>query len=198
MKEQKYVIWQNIDTDYDGMREDYQECNDLSDEEMEEVSDYTISMWAYETNDYYLDDERVNLDIQLDDEIIVIGELGLWNGRVSGYKIIKSGNIKDCLCCDDDYVEWYCDRYDMRGTGIHHDGRNYYLYRTWKNGITEQQKENFLERIYYKKSAHKDILRYTRSIRPYISAVYGWGGKQKKVVRKQKVVLNNSREVLSA
>ena len=178
MKEQKYIIWQNIHTDYEGMREDYQECHDLSDEEMEEVTDYDISMWASENNDMYLDDERINLDIHLNNEIIVIADLGLWYGRRCGYKIIVSGNIKDCLSSDDDYVEWYCDRYDMRGTGIHHDGRNHYLYRTWKDNLSEEQKYKFLNKLYEGDATHEDILRYTNSIRPYISKVYGWGGRQ--------------------
>ena len=49
----------------------------------------------YERNGEYLDDERMNLDIQLDKPILVIVDLGLWNGRYSGYKEIKSGNIKE-------------------------------------------------------------------------------------------------------
>lgn len=42
----------------------------------------------YERNSEYLDDERMNLDIQLDKPILVIVDLGLWNGRYSGYKEI--------------------------------------------------------------------------------------------------------------
>ena len=35
--------------------------------------------------------------------ILVIGDLGLWHGRVSGYKEIPSGKIRDCLYSDCDY-----------------------------------------------------------------------------------------------
>lgn len=70
-------------------------------------------------------DERVNLNIQLSQPIIVIGDLGRWNGRVSGYKMIDSGNIKDCLYSDTDYTEWYVDKYgDLRADAVHHDGTN--------------------------------------------------------------------------
>ena len=32
-----------------------------------------------------------------------------------GYKMIDSGNIKDCLYSDTDYTEWYADKYgDLR------------------------------------------------------------------------------------
>lgn len=171
----KYTIWQNFNTDYDCMREDYQEVNMLSDKEMEEISDDDVSMWAYEINAFYLDDERANLDIKLDEEIVVIADLGLWDGRHRGYKTIDSGNIKDCLSDEDCiYAEWYCDRYDMRFTGSHHDGTNHYLYRVFKSGLSETRKENFLEKLYTGKATRKDITRYTDSIRPYISKVYGW------------------------
>ena len=64
----------------------------------------------YEINNDYLGDERMNLNIQLDRPILVIGDLGLWNGRRSGYKEIESGNIRDCLYADTDYSTWYVDR----------------------------------------------------------------------------------------
>ena len=36
-------------------------------------------------------------------------------GGVMGYKMIDSGNIKDCLYSDTDYTEWYADKYgDLR------------------------------------------------------------------------------------
>ena len=47
----------------------------------------------YEINGEYLNDERENLDIQLSQPILVIGDLGMWNGRRMGYKEIASGNI---------------------------------------------------------------------------------------------------------
>ena len=186
----KYLIWSNCDFDYDGARIDYQDLHELTDEEMEEISDYDIYLWYDEANNMYLDDERANLNIQLHDEIIVIGDLGLWYGRRSGYKMIKSGNIADCLYPDDVYTEYYCDAHDFRAIGIHHDGTNYYLYRVWKENLTLTQKENFLYKLYHGKATQKDITRYTKSLRPYISAVYGWGGRQESVQVKQYVPFN--------
>ena len=90
MTEPKYLIWSNYSLDYEDWREDLEaEYPELSEQEREEK--------MYERNSEYLDDERMNLDIQLDKPILVIVDLGLWNGRYSGYKEIKSGNIKDCL-----------------------------------------------------------------------------------------------------
>lgn len=181
MSDKKYTIWQNFDVAVDDWREDYQESHGLTDDEMAEIDDDEVWRWASYVNDDYLDDERCNLDINVGEEIIVLGDLGLWNGRAHGYRIIRSGNIKDCLSDEDcSYCHWYCDRYDMRCTGAHHDGRNYYLYRTWAKGLSDDQKETFLEKVYRGTVEHKDVLRYTRSIRPWVSAVYGWGGRVEK------------------
>ena len=101
MTEPKYLIWSNYSLDYEDWREDLEaEYPELSEQEREEK--------MYERNSEYLDDERMNLDIQLDKPILVIVDLGLWNGRYSGYKEIKSGNIKDCLFSECDYVTLAC------------------------------------------------------------------------------------------
>lgn len=78
MTEPKYLIWSNYSLDYEDWREDLEaEYPELSEQEREEK--------MYERNGEYLDDERMNLDIQLDKPILVIVDLGLWNGRYSGY-----------------------------------------------------------------------------------------------------------------
>ena len=125
-----------------------------------------------ELNSLYLDDERMNLDIQLNNPILVIADLGLWNGRKSGYRIIESGNIQDILSDNNcDYCKWYCDRYDCKFDGIHHDGQNYYTYRE----IKDTEKIDILtEKLYNGTATQADITRYTRSIRPHIARVYGW------------------------
>ena len=72
MTEPKYLIWSNYSLDYEDWREDLEaEYPELSEQEREEK--------MYERNGEYLDDERMNLDIQLDKPILVIVDLGLWN-----------------------------------------------------------------------------------------------------------------------
>lgn len=165
----EHTIWDNWNVDMN----DWQE---YLEEEYSQIDDeYEQQELVYDLLNSYLDDERVNLNIALDDEIIVIGDLGLWSGRKQGYKIIESGNISDCLYDNNcDYCRWYCDRYNMRFKGAHHDGNNYYLYRTWKENLSDEQKDNFLEKLYYGRATHNDISRYTKSLRPYVAAVYGW------------------------
>lgn len=129
----------------------------------------------YTLNAAYLDDERMNLDIQCDDKIIVIADLGRWNGRFPGYKVIESGKISDCLYSDCDYTEWYVDREgEFRCTAIHHDGTNRYLYRKFKPDATEEDREDLLARL-YDGDCEKVLLDHlTEKLGYTIGAVYGW------------------------
>ena len=137
----------------------------------------------YEINDDYLDDERSNLNIQLSQPIIVIGDLQLWNGKIVGCKMVNSGNIKDCLRSECDMVEWYVDkRGDLRCNAIHHDGTNHYLYRVFKDGITDTQKENLQNKIYNETITRADITRVTKRLGDYIARVYGY-----EIAREKKV-----------
>ena len=165
----KHIIWSNMDInpdDYaDFLREEYPEVTDP-------CKQYEL---CYELNYAYLDDEKANLDIELPHEIICIADLGRWNGRCMGYKLLESGNIADCLWDPDcDYCEWYVDRYnDLCFTGVHHDGRNHYLYRELRD-LSDKQMENFLEKLHTGTLTRRDIRRYTTNIGSHIQRVYGW------------------------
>lgn len=164
----RYVIWGDIDLDLDDWREDLQE-------EYPGISEDEMYQKMYEINGEYLDDERMNLNIQLSQPIIVVGDLGLWHGRVMGYKMIDSGNIKDCLFSDTDMTEWYVDKYgDLRADAIHHDGTNHYLYRVFKDGVSETQIENLQEKVYRGRATRADITRLTKRLGDDIAKVYGW------------------------
>lgn len=162
------IIWSNMNLDFEDWREYLQE-------EYPESSDDDLYYRMYEHNDYYLDDERINLNIQLSRPIIIIADLGLWNGRFSGYKEIKSGNIRDCLYADGDYVEWFVDESgDLRADVAHHDGTNHYLYRVYKDNVSERTIENLKNKIYNNTATFNDIARVTRRLGPEIARVYGW------------------------
>lgn len=169
-KEKRHIIWSDVCIDYDEQREFYEEAYpDLSEEERMQA--------MYEDNAMALDDERANLNIQLAQPILIIGDLGLWHGRRMGYKEIDSGNIRDCLYTDRDidYATWYVDRRgDLRCDAYHHDGTNHYLYRTYKDNVTEEQIEKLKEKIYFGTAARADITRVTRRLGDEIAKVYGF------------------------
>ena len=129
----------------------------------------------YQMNDDNLSDERTNLDVQLENSILVIGDLGLWNGRRMGYKEIKSGNIRDCLYSEMDYSTWYVDRLgDLRCDAVHHDGTNHYLYRAYKENVSEAQIDRLKEKLYSGTATRADVTRVTKRLGDEIGRVYGW------------------------
>lgn len=168
MKEERHVIWSNYGLDYEDWRDDLEaDYPDLSEDER-------ISL-MYEINGDYLDDERANLNVQLSQPILVVGDLGLWNGRRMGYKEIPSGNIRDCLYSDTDYSTWYVDRLgDLRCDAIHHDGTNFYLYRVYKDSASPSQIELLKEKLYRGIATRADITRVTRRLGDDIAKVYGF------------------------
>ncbi|MBQ3703543.1 MAG: hypothetical protein II885_12425 [Oscillospiraceae bacterium] len=168
MKEDRHIIWSNYDLDYEDWRDD------LEAEYPELTEDQRIAL-MYEINGDYLDDERVNLNIQLSQPILVIGDLGLWYGRRSGYKEIESGNIRDCLYADTDYSTWYVDKLgDLRCDAIHHDGTDHYLYRAYKDGVRESQIDLLKDKLYRGIATRADVTRITRRLGDDIARVYGF------------------------
>ena len=87
-----------------------------------------MKMYTIWSNEYdvieNLDDERANLNIEVGEEIIIIADLGLWDGRHQAYKLLRSTNIADCLTGTvGDYVTWFVDdRGDLMCRDCHHDG----------------------------------------------------------------------------
>ena len=167
LTDDRHIIWSNRDLNYDDWK-------DYLEEEYPDLTEEERMRMMYELNDEYLSDERINLDIQLEQPILVIADLGLWNGRRSAYKEIMSGNIKDCLYSTCDYCTWYVDKLgDLRCDAVHHDGTNHYLYRTYKDGVSDEAKENLKYKLYKGTATRKDITRATRRLGDEISKVYG-------------------------
>lgn len=121
--------------------------------------------------DIYLEDERDNLNIITDGRILIIADLGLWNGRRQGYKILGR-RASDILSSDADYVEWYGDCYNIKATATHHDGTNYYEYRVIRE---DRNIDNLLNAIYNgEEITRKKLNYYTKSLYSDVAKVYGW------------------------
>ena len=168
MTDGDHLIWSNYHLDLDDWLDDLLE-------EYPDVGETELYQLMQERNDSYLDDERINLNIQLSRPILIIADLGRWNGRFSGFKEIVSGNIRDCLYSDTEYSTWYVDRLgDLRCDAIHHDGTNHYLYRVYKPGATAAQIDRLKEKIYDGVATRADIIRITQRLGDDIGKVYGW------------------------
>lgn len=163
MKE--HIIWSNVNLNVEDWK-------DFLEEEHPDVTDeYKQRELIEEENNEYIFCERENLNIPCG-TIIAIADIGRWNGRRSGYKLIESGNVKDILYSEADCVKWYADRYNVRAEMHDHDGSTYVLYRELRDDVNI---DNLLERLYSGKPVSSRMIRhYTKSIRPYVAHVYGW------------------------
>lgn len=170
----KFVIWSSdIDlSDWKDFIEEDKAANPLFYEGKDpDVAAYEA---VCEMNNSYLDDERMNLDIQLEYPILIISDLGLWDGRRKAYKVVSSGNIRDILYAQVNGMSrcnWYCDGYNICCDEAHHDGINHYIYREIRN---ESNIGRFLDKLYYGAPiSHSIFNHYTRSIAKDVARVYG-------------------------
>ena len=164
----EYVIWSNESLEWEDWVEAFEEdYSDASDEKKFELMN--------DLNNDYLEEERYLMDINVGSPILIIADLGLWNGRHSGYKIIDSGCLRECMYSELDGVTWYVDgKGDFRMDGYHHDGRNHYLYRKFKRNISENDKENFLEKILHRTATEDDLNRVTERLGDVLEKLYGF------------------------
>lgn len=159
INKQKRVIWSN--NDYDEWCEAMQ--GEITEDEINPETYYG----ECEIN---LSDERANLKTDVDGYIVAFANLGMWNGRVNGAKLIGE-NVSDILYSDCDYCTWFCDPYNVKLEAIHHDGTNHILYRVAES---KAQAERLVHKIAYEGMTEEQFRRATKSLRPYVAKVYGW------------------------
>jgi hypothetical protein len=178
----KHIIWSstiNFEDWEDDLKEKYP---NLSEDKLYDI--------AVETNDEYLNDERANLNIKCEGSILLVGDIGRWDGRSTGYRVIESGNIADCLESQlrgiSDLDIYLDERGDLRADETHHDGTNHYLFRSFKPSATQQQIENLKDKIYCGNATRADIVRLTDRLGDKIAAVHGWDIPKQKTRTPQK------------
>ena len=180
MWERKYIIWSNENLDTEDWKESFKEFIEMNNLDIDPNDEEKLHKYMVETNDEYLSDERINLNINVPgtDTILVIADLGFWDGRCSAYREIHADKISDCLYImdrDTDYATWYLDnRGDFCCDQIHHDGTNHLCYRAYKPNMTEAQKENLKAKLYIGTATRADITRVTQRLGDEIAKVYGW------------------------
>lgn len=170
----EHVIWKSY-----GMY-DIKELEELEQSEREHLKengfeDYEtidVTDTIYEEIDMWFEDEQSNLYKELDGRILAIANMGLWNGRRAGYKVLGT-NLNEVLTsgigCDEKKV--YYDGYNVCALGYHHDGYNTVEYREIRE---DRDIDKLLNKIYMNEPiTRKEINYYTRSLRSYVKDIYG-------------------------
>ena len=173
----KHTVWSNYELNLEDWIDGIKENLDINGINYSNWSREKFEKEMWEFSNEYFHDEQANLNIPTEERIIAIVDLGLWNGRRTGYKLKDEKNIRACLSFDADcgYGEWWVDSHNnLRSKQTHHDGTNYTLYREVKSEISSDQLDNFLWKLYRGEATSKDITKYTRAIGKQVRNVYGW------------------------
>ena len=117
-------------------------------------------------------DECDNLNKELDGRILAIADLGLWNGRHDGYKILGK-NLNEVMYAGNyDFIKIFSDGLDICKTSAHHDGTNHYVFREIRE---DRNIDNLTTMIYNGEYVSRQKLNYyTKSLVKYVNNIYGW------------------------
>lgn len=136
-------------------------------QEYEEMSEEEALQEVYSDIDLE-SDEFHNLLKAMDngEKILCIGNLGLWNGRASGYR--EFDNWEDVAYIGHGYIEFYIENGCFRAIDRHHDGTNYYTFYIVKEDAGYDSYNNLLDAIYEgKQILPNQIYRNCRSLGKY-------------------------------
>lgn len=162
MKKEIYNTEININ-EWEFYQEDYPEIT-----RYEDRIDFLSDSKQLEYNDL-----MTNFNIQLDNPILIIGNLELYYGQKNYCSLINSKNIKDIFksCINYDCASWEYSNYNVYSKQQHHDGVNYYEYREVKN---MSNIDIFINKIQSGEKITRSMINYyTKSLQPYIIDVYG-------------------------
>ena len=174
MKKNDRILWTNKESELKGLRHQVdREYPELLPKEKEEL--------VRELNTDILLRIRSTLNYYLDRPIILFGTFSRWDGKRRGVMELDSFNIKDCFYSNCDMVTWYLDeKGDLRCKATHEAGTNHYLYRFWKEDVTDRQKKNLLDRLAAGRDISYDVHLLTKSVGREICKIYQWEDKNKK------------------
>lgn len=167
---EKINIWNN---NFDTIEEI---VDDMKHEEEYEDWDDSQMFWeeAYGINNEYLNDEKVLLDIELDQPIIAAADLGSWNGHSIRIGTSFGSNVRDIFKAmrNPDYIEcsFFIEDRNVFFEGSHHDGRNRVMFRKLKKGVNI---DDITDDVTHKDQFWSNYFDKTESIAPEICEVYG-------------------------
>lgn len=165
----QHTIWTNEPDAITALMEDYNAEYGDEDEQL----DYYA---AAELNDEYRHDEISNLESANAGEILAIADLGLWNGRCSGYTTYKKlTDVLETMPNYDAYIRFYVDEHgEFCGRFTHHDGINSVIYRERRPNCSEEMWNHLLETMMEDDDYSNLVELCTMPLGTKIQAIYGW------------------------
>ena len=179
MKKAKKIneIW-HYDTcayDKEEMKQEYEDIYEETPDEEE------LERFIEDTNDMFLDDERSNVEFYEKQHgqktYIILADLGLWDGRAEGGKIIK-GLWNAISKCFEDYNHIYEYRRRLCVDAIHHDGTNHFqIKELTPKGMDYMENHPYMSDRELHQRLFKDS-HYSHEVTMF-KKMYGWKGGDK-------------------
>lgn len=173
-KPKEYIIVDTYfpdDNTFERWKNDYIDFQTEMDEEFEVPDDTDLYEEYYRDIEMWIDDEKMNLNKEIDGIIVAFADLGFWNGRTKGAKLFTD-NINSIIDnCNCDYFKIYVDRYNVKGQMSHHDGTHYLTYRVAPNYETA---EEIMELANMGQLTEEYFNKKTKSLRKHIANIFGW------------------------
>lgn len=168
MKESKKLLVWSDQYDEEWEKEYKAENPDASDEEV-------MQAFADECS-ISLDDEKLNLNLPLERDVLVIKTINRWNGTSVCCSIINRNTIGDLLERFFDGNSYYveADTGDLVGEAYHHDGTNYYRFHEISADALNDDVDDLAYKIDTGAEYADDLSRLTKTLGGRIAKVYGW------------------------
>ena len=171
MKKNMICSYDTSSWDEEEMKMDFEEIFEIT------PSEENLQQYIYDTNQDYLWDEKSNVEYYEKEngqkQYIVLADLGLWNGRFDGGKII-TGLWNAISKCFEDYNEIYEEGGRLKVTAHHHDGTNYFQIKELTErgkGYAERHEWDMSDRELHQKLFNDS--HYSRNVRAF-KEIYGW------------------------
>lgn len=146
-------------------KENLRDNQDVSEESINKLDIYDLPFqyWVEDNLNWLYEDMKEMYDYDLPTKIIVFADLGFWNGRKFGSKVLNY-NLNECFAPEEgcDYVKWELNAFDLISTQVHHDGTHYLTYRRLKD---DKYQDLLMRKAYSGELTKRDIARYTISLK---------------------------------
>ena len=172
----KHIIWSNdVCTEFDELKKSYED--NFNSQEIDEMpNNDTIWDEVYDNIETWFDDEMINLNINTNNKIVLVGNICRWDGKRPAYHFTDDKNIADAVKTaissfqGDNTFELYIENNTMCLSQLGHDN-------PCNPSIIEFREINpkYLDEygdIEFQNNA--DILKKTTSFAEKVKNVYGW------------------------
>ena len=140
----------------------------IDDQGIENPTDDEIYNEIEECNRIAFKDDRFEFatrDKHIEGTVIAVANVGLWNGRKDGIKVLQGfEDVMDFMTRYDEF-KIYIDRYNIKGIGHHHDGTDYLTFREVHPRYFRDDIEDIF--LSYDGDVDRFVKNCTRSLRKY-------------------------------